>query len=287
MGILLTMAIGLAAAPPPASGARQETASRVIFDETDYCRARVQFGMDRLSPDALRAEGKKVLGERGMWLVKRAAKGFLGKQFAEAIWPEFAFHSFQWLQYGGSRDRANPYAYTAPPPGDWMQPGFDDSGWLWQRKPFMVGRTYGWFRRAGFFRFRFVVGDVSEAGRLTLEMIYRGGARVYLNGHEIARGHLRIAADKAPAVSGLPKGLLRGPLRGQDYPLGAYVRLTAGAAPSTSTSASCPPPGTRPHGSSTAAPASRSRTCGTSSAGTSTARPSRRSRRCGTASSGR
>ena len=193
-------------------------ADTLILDVSAYCRAHVQFGMDRLSPAGLRADGEEVLGKRAMGALKRGVRRRLGRKFDEVIWMDHAYHSFQWLQYGGSRDAANPYAYTLPPSAAWASPGFDDSAWLYQRKPLMAGPTSGWFRRAGFFRFRFQVGDPARAGRLTLAMTYRGGARVLVNGQEIARGHL-------------PEGPLGPEARGEPYGLGAYVKLDKDGSP--------------------------------------------------------
>ena len=156
--LLLTLASASAGAGGTSTS---PAAGTLILDESAYCRAHVQFGMDRLSPAGLRADGEKVLGKRAMDALKRDVRQRLGRKFDEATWMDHAYHSFQWLQYGGSRDAANPYAYTHSPPADWAGPDFDDSAWLYQRKPMMAGRTSGWFRRAG----RSSKGSAVRAGR--------------------------------------------------------------------------------------------------------------------------
>jgi len=177
--------------------------------------------MDRISPAALEAEGEKILGKRRMdrlkatvrrWHQRNVAAG--GEALDEARWMEEVYLSVQRQLWGGDRHRADRYSYTAPPAAGWMEPGFDDSTWLDQRAPAMVGAglAVGGFRRAGFFRFCLDVPDPDKAVELRLELAYAGGARVFLNGKEIARGHL-------------PEGRVGPDARGADYPLGAYVEL--------------------------------------------------------------
>jgi len=119
--------------------------------------------------------------------------------------------------------------YTAPPPPDgWMAAEFDDSSWVLARSPFQVDlpndlppeRTTGNMakvhieslqyigggRQSSYYRTRFLV---DEPGDATLRLVYRGGVRVFLNGKELARGHL-------------PEGELAPDVPGGDYPLKAY-----------------------------------------------------------------
>ena len=94
------------------------------------------------------------------------------------------------------------------PPATWKNPDFDDGSWL--RGPIpetcqapLVGRLY--------LRGQFEVTDLARAGELRLTISYRGGVLVYLNGQEIARGHL-------------PKGAAVGPTTvAEAYPLAAYA----------------------------------------------------------------
>jgi hypothetical protein len=75
---------------------------------------------------------------------------------------------------------------TAGPADNWQAVDFDDSTWL-RTKMFdpdspLVTRFCA--------RGRFVVDAPRQVGPLNLSLTYRGGVAVYLNGKEIARGHL-------------------------------------------------------------------------------------------------
>ena len=80
----------------------------------------------------------------------------------------------------------------------WFRPEFDDSGWRMRREPFFPGRNHRFGHGQDennrmsrlFIRGRFVVNDLSRATGMRLALQYRGGVVVYLNGHEIARGHI-------------------------------------------------------------------------------------------------
>ena len=48
--------------------------STLVLNESAYCRSYIQFGMDRVSPHLLKAEGAKVLGSRYLWGLKRSVK---------------------------------------------------------------------------------------------------------------------------------------------------------------------------------------------------------------------
>ncbi len=121
---------------------------------------------------------------------------------------------------------------TAPPaPSDWALPGFDDSAWVLDRGGFQPGmlndlppqkyqgnmkdvhvgvlQFLGTGMHSAFYRTRLVVGDVAAAGELTLHVVYRGGVRAFINGKEVARGHL-------------PKGTIAPETPGDDYPAEAY-----------------------------------------------------------------
>ena len=128
---------------------------------------------------------------------------------------------------------------TSFPPEDWMKPAFDDSTW-----PRLPGApSWGAHGRWGAIttmhrsyanrhfspgclalicmRGKFQVTDPAAVKKLTLSVRYRGGAVVYLNGTEIARGNLpenaRIAPD-TPAED-YPKKLH---LRADGSLLGAF-----------------------------------------------------------------
>ena len=95
---------------------------------------------------------------------------------------------------------------TVPPPGNWMKLDFDDSGWVRTIGPFTAGRQeIGLLCR----RARFRVNDPAGVRKLSLELGYRGGVVVYLNGQEVLR-------------ASLPDGKLTARTPGAGYPLDAF-----------------------------------------------------------------
>jgi len=123
----------------------------------------------------------EVLNEETIWRFHAVYRPPKGKAVrASAIMPR------RWVRWGD--ELCGPL-----PPGDWMKPDFDDSGWPRRRGPILG--VYGGARRAGVallcVRGRFGVTDPARAKGLKLELTYRGGAVAYVNGKEVARGHLR------------------------------------------------------------------------------------------------
>lgn len=124
----------------------------------------------------------------------------------------------------------DPYT-AAPPPANWAAPDFDDGAWVLDRGTFQqdlpndvprekvqgnmrtvhigVLQYIGTGMQAAFYRTRFEVTDPATASDLMLRLVYRGGVRVFVNGQEVARGHL-------------PKGNLAPDTPGDDYALDAY-----------------------------------------------------------------
>ncbi len=85
---------------------------------------------------------------------------------------------------------------TPPPPGEWPQADFDAGGWprdldglLRTGEVFQLGLVA--------LRGRFAVTDPGAVSSLRLHLVYRGGAVAYLNGREVARGHLPEGAVAA------------------------------------------------------------------------------------------
>lgn len=105
----------------------------------------------------------------------------------------------KWLEYP-----------TAFPPAGWMRTDFDDGTWcrmpgtpaaktwvrnnvfIFQKSPY-IGLTC--------MRGRFTVSDPARTDGLTLSVEYRGGAVVYLNGKEIARGAMPAQGGIAPEAA--------------------------------------------------------------------------------------
>ena len=121
---------------------------------------------------------------------------------------------------------------TLPPAAEWKAPDFPDGDWLLRR-----GREFGsgdgrirgssmadtnvhlrggdpFNENIGLvsYRGKFTVKERAKAGKLWLTLTYRGGFVAYLNGKEVARGHL-------------PDGAIQPNTPAEDYPLGAWVYL--------------------------------------------------------------
>ena len=195
---------------------------KLILDESAYWHYYVQFGLDRLDPAALRFEGEQILGKTGMQVLKKRCKRNLTGSPAPVDWRDDARVWFSAGQ-GDSRAAAR-HSYSPPPPADWMKPGFRTTRWSRQRLPLMVGNFLRGANmhgdkdmqqlrvRRACFRTGFVVPDLARAGDLVLDVSFRGGARVFLNGDEIAR-------------AGLPRGDLKQNAVADPYPKQAYLCL--------------------------------------------------------------
>ncbi|HOX07807.1 MAG TPA: hypothetical protein PK280_15510 [Planctomycetota bacterium] len=118
------------------------------------------------------------------------------------------------------------FATSSPPvPSGWEAADFDDSSWARWRLP----RKRPAELDCGFWQFsampptvscqvlrgKFRVDDLAAARDLKLSLAYRGGVVVYLNGKEIARGHL-------------PAGALAPDALAEDYPLEAFEKPEGG-----------------------------------------------------------
>jgi len=102
-----------------------------------------------------------------------------------------------------------PEISTAPPPPDWMEPGFDDRSWVRTPGP-VLGSRRDRSLALLCLRGKFEVKDPSRVRGLTLSLSYRGGAVVYLNGKELVRSHL-------------PQGKITPEALADDYPLDVYL----------------------------------------------------------------
>ncbi len=102
---------------------------------------------------------------------------------------------------------------TDLPPAGWAETDFDDSDWSRSPGPFFGGYGRGEPEMLALLCLRagFAVADPGKAGDLTLACAFRGGARVFLNGKEVARAHL-------------PEGEIGLEALANDYPWEAYVR---------------------------------------------------------------
>jgi len=181
----------------------------LILNENCYWRMYYTFAPQRISPERLKAEGEKWLGEKQF---KRL------QQLTDAR-NKHDGRSIDWIQDAVIPNETTGFSFdalsietryrlrTTPPPSDWMRFEFNDSDWPRHKRFFASG---GNTARASM-RTRFEVPDPARIQGLTLELAYRGGVVAYLNGQELARGHL-------------PTGVLGPDVTAEEYPVEAYFR---------------------------------------------------------------
>ena len=96
---------------------------------------------------------------------------------------------------------------TAPVPAGWNKPEFADATWLRDRVQAAAKTPY---LAELYLRAKFEVTDPAQVKDLRLSVTYYGGAIVYVNGEEVARGDLAPGAAGAAALA-------------DSYPLNAFV----------------------------------------------------------------
>jgi len=183
----------------------------VILDQTAYWRHYFSYAPPAVSAERMTNEGLKYLGQAAMKRVERRARIRAKRLGCETKdWPQHVIVVGASNQYTFSDLRVELLRWlrTDLPPAGWMRRGFDDGDWARQRTLFGASRQV----TAAFYRTRFESPDPPKAGALRLSTVYRGGIRVFLNGTEIARGHL-------------PKGELAAEAPALPYPAAAYHLL--------------------------------------------------------------
>lgn len=108
---------------------------------------------------------------------------------------------FAWRKLNKAKPRRSPL-----PPSDWRKPEFDDSGWVRTKGPFggppiMVSKCL---------RGKFEVTNPATVGDMSLNLVFKGGVVVYVNGKELARSHM-------------PAGKIEVDTPATDYPEETYV----------------------------------------------------------------
>jgi hypothetical protein len=195
-------------------------AADLVQDEGGYWRRYYQFGPSRFSPAVLKSEGLKVLGAQEMNKLKQKTEKWLTQQGLDPAKVDWRDHAVLDATSGYRSFCPTP---TPLPPEAWTAADFDDGSWVRQRGPFQGTRlaqpttlNLGQYDeavdlrlQAAYYRGRFLVDDPAKAGSLTLRLVYCGGARVLVNGKELARGHL-------------PPGNLPADASGETYPAQAY-----------------------------------------------------------------
>ncbi|MFH0982409.1 MAG: glycoside hydrolase domain-containing protein [Planctomycetota bacterium] len=182
---------------PPVPRVPVESAALDLMD--GYWRYHLTFSAARVSPAELANLGVDTTKPR------------LDRPF---------YYDLGWYSgHGGSTELAY-LIESAPPPPDWVKPQFDDSVWPRRKKPFLIGGASHIGLAVGLACFRTCVWveDPERVKGLNLELTYRGGVVVYVNGQEMVRGHL-----PALSPSNGPKGEIKPDTSGEDYPLEAYV----------------------------------------------------------------
>jgi hypothetical protein len=219
---LALLLLGLCASLSGRAATRAAPA-HVIFDERGYVRSYVQFDWDRLSPGPLKqAVDRKHLTRNEVRRIERLTKrrlAHLDIDWDQVDWRDRAVVRFVCSNAGiRPAPKAERFMNAPSPPANWAGLDFDDSPWPRQRRPFLLGRpnlgtgVQNSGVRAVFFRARFFIPQPEKAGDLTLDLAYRGGVRVFVNGDEIARGHL-------------PPGEVDPTTYPEAYPYEAYVRV--------------------------------------------------------------
>jgi len=200
----------------PSAGAG---APRRVLDETGYLRAWLRFERDRVDGDLMRAQAAEILGDTHVNRLRRSLRGTLREQGIEdaEAWADHV--EIIYLRRGYHTLNDYPITPMSMPPAEWTDAAFDDGDWTRRRMPLQVGRDnpaggprQSWVHlRQAFYRARFDVADAQRDGPYTLTLNYRGGIRVWINGTELARGHL-------------PEGDLADDTLAHPYPLDAYLR---------------------------------------------------------------
>ena len=186
--------------------ARAAEQGTLVLDESAYWRYYVQFGIDRLTPDALQKEGPALFGKRGMARLKQQVKRWHSPPYAERAidlskvdWRGHAvFFVTQVANVGCNDERITFHTRTPAPPPGWFRPDFDDRPWTRRRLPLLVGNIpargighgVGEMRqplaRRAVFRTTFDVADPAKP--YTLRLVFRGAAQVWINGERLRFG---------------------------------------------------------------------------------------------------
>lgn len=175
----------------------------LILDGSGYFRLHTEFGVMRLNGDILRNEDDKTISKKTRKRIERTTKRLLKHRnydWTKTDWRDEACYHASFVQ-AGDDTRGVALLPSILPPANWAELDFDDSSFQRQRCASMPKRlsTQGrqgfvecqnLHRRGLYARTYFEVPDPADGGDLTIKVVYRGGARILINGKELARSHL-------------------------------------------------------------------------------------------------
>lgn len=166
------------------------------LDQSGYWYTWIDFAPDRIDPVAAKSGLDDLLSDRGLErledeVLAAAEELKLDVDAAGFDWREHIY--FRWEPHISSPMIASPPAVAH----DWMATDFDPqaAGWVRRSEPLQMGNYTGgngplkslMMVRAAYHRANLVL---DEPQPMTLDITYRGGVRVFVNGQEVFRGHL-------------------------------------------------------------------------------------------------
>jgi len=193
----------------------------IAFTKTTLVAMLVTLGLALVAP--VRAAETELIGAQTPWRVFLRMGPYVGRKDGAFLAPggiggreavPVDFTKAEFLKDWTAR-------HTPAPAEGWFRADFDDSGWGRYQADELAEKTGGYgggfefapaITHADRFHLRtfFGISDPAAAQDLSLELAYRGGVVVYLNGKEVGRGHL-------------PAGGLDATVFAEDYPAEAYL----------------------------------------------------------------
>ncbi len=167
------------------------------LDQSAFWYTWIDFAPDRIDPAAAKTSLEGMISERGLERLEDEVLATAEELKLDVDAPGFDWREhiyFRWEPHISS-------PMIAPPPSvadDWMASGFDPlaAGWVRRAEPVQMGNYTGggneplkslMMVRAAYHRANLML---VEPQPMTLDINYRGGVRVFINGHEVFRGHL-------------------------------------------------------------------------------------------------
>ncbi len=199
---------------PNRGSSRKEKRMNVIT-KTTLVAVLVTLGLALAAP--VGATETELVGVQTPWRVFLRTGPYVGRKDGKLVGPDS-----RPLDLAKAEGPKQWKTFPSPAPAEgWFGADFDDSDWGRYQTDELGEKTGGygvsfegatggdWFDRLCL-RTCFGISDPAAAQDLSLELAYRGGAVVYLNGKEVGRGHL-------------PTGILDAAVFAEDYPAEAYV----------------------------------------------------------------